>query len=177
MRTPALLILTPLLTSCGLTTATAFTAIDDLETTAPRSLAEGGHGVPAVPPPGVSWRLTLEGLAETPRDGLPTLSYELRVTLVDSLPRAGRRLPLRLEVSALVDDEGRTFRPSRAGLVNADDAGAARGDRAPPHEYVYHVIFVLPPNYRFQQVVRTTVHWGLHVGEGPPVRISSRFRQ
>ena len=173
MRTPLLLILlvaSPLLAGCGsLIQGTPFEPLDDLRTTNPRSLAEGGHSVPAIPPPGVYWQLQLRGLEENPRKGIPSRRFEVTLQL-SPVDANGATPQLRLERAALVDDNGSTFRVSRIVVLDEREKKPKR-----PHEY--SIVFELPPNYRFRQVNRITVHWGLQVGNAPVQLISSRFRR
>lgn len=160
----------PLFVSCGtLINGTAFAPLDDLRTTTPRSLAEGGHSEPAVPPPGVNWQLQLQGLEENPRKGIPSRRFELILQLSPTDAQGNSPQP-RLERAALVDDDGSSFGVSRVAILDEREKNPDQ-----PHEYA--IVFELPPTYRFRQVDRVTVHWGLQADDQPIQLISSRFRR
>ncbi len=175
MRTALLLLSTALTTSCEISDdTTKFVGLDDLKTTQPRSLAEGGHSTAAVPPPQISWSLSLSGIGKED-EGVPVRRWEMGIDLIDTRPGAPQdRVTLLLTTAALVDDNGATFPPTRLQEINPPDAAPTPANKPPPPRR-YALIFDLPPSYKFRGVGRVTVHWGLRVQDMPDQFISSRF--
>lgn len=174
----ALAALVPTLAGCGsLDRLAILDPVGDVQTTNPLALAESGRGEPVEAPAGLSWSLALGGFGTEPREGVATRRYEFDVTVIDSaepgptgLPRAAPSL----EQAQLVDDSGHRFRCHRGRVP--DTEGRALPEPGEPNLATYSLIFDLPSNYRFRQILHVTVHWQLRLQDGTSLPISSRFR-
>jgi hypothetical protein len=149
-----------------------FEPIADLETTQPRSLAEGGHAAAIIPPAGVRWRTLIEGFGDVDNiDGAVVLArYEMTVKLVELDTDVPVWTPM-LDHAELVDDLGNRYRCTRAILPSPPT-----DDTQPSDPRVYTLIFELPATYRFRPIWTITVHWGIQDGRGTIQWISSRYR-
>lgn len=161
------------LTACGgLYASRSFAPVGDYHTTAPKTLAEGGHAPVVTPPRGVSWTLDVAAFEDS-RGGAS--HFEMRLVLVDrgAEPGTWRIEPL-FEGAELVDDEGGHFPCVRALVPDIPPDAEHDPDEVPTREYT--LVFEVPGSYRFRKITTVAVHWGLAVAGGETLRVTTRFR-
>ena len=161
------------LSACGgLRAARVFDPIGDYATTAQKSLAEGGHSQPVVPPAGITWAGRVVAFEESGEDGALPSHYELQLTITDDAAESGAwRAAPSLAGVELVDDEG--IRLPCTQVIWPEETTTAESG-APARQF--RLRFDVPAGYRFKQIGTVAVRWTFTMGAADPLQVTSRFR-